>query len=652
MSRGAYRWLLLALVACSPPACSLFGDGEEARDAAATADAADRDAEAAAEEPGVPEGVESVGNLWLIRAQVPAFDRLKAGSRQLAHSHWRAARAADGVLYRQLGGELARVRRMLAGVLSGGERLPGGMRAGLESYSARFFANHGSLDSCSGSKFTPRFIPGQLAAAAQGAMEQGADIGLADLPDMDLGASRLQELEALMKLVRPWIFDRSFVPARPAPDAGVADEDAGLRAADLAPVIAPLRSSLALGEGAEQVWAGAVIEALEKRDPLAAAAVKLPDEPASGVRTIIGSVPVEGDPQGLESAFAGLVTVADRYAEKALIELGRRAVELDRSVAEEVGAPKTAGRVQSTKVHFAQALIATGWYGPILRDRDGCGFTPVVREPDGGGLIVLTNLAEAADRALAGPIARALGAEGEVAARRAKCGFRSRLAMIALREIVGRGTDGTEKRPLEFLQNRLGEYRLVVDELRADLTALYLVYSPEVRELGLIADDEYARTAYDEYVDRALAQLVPHPHGAALDRPQMQAVQIIVRSLIAKRAVVEERGETGLTLAVADYKEMRKAVGELLAAVRTIRHSGQGERAAELVKGMGGAPPAGWSESAKDSWRSAGLPAVVGFVYPPLEVRRQGRQRLADVEVGASESFLDAQISSIDEARK
>lgn len=645
MTRGIVPWLpaLLALVGCS-----FFGGDDGGSDGGPRADASvPKPAHRAGSE--IPPGVEAVGGLWLIEVEIPDFDKLAPESRLIAMYHARAARAGDAILYRQIGAELPRVRRLLLGVLRHDERVPGSIRDQLRRYAALFFANHGNRDARDGRKFVPRIIPGQLAAAANAALEQGADIGLGDVPDVDLGASKLEELEGLLALVRPWVFDRAVVQQVPSPDAGASGDKPSVPPADLKPLAVHLRSALELQQGAERERAGQLIAALEGGDGRSAASRGIAAAPGSAVRTLIGLVPDAADPREVSDPFGALVTVADPGPDSALRALELAARGLDRAVAEEVGAPKTVGRVDSVELHAVRAVAATGLYGPILPA--GGGFPgavadPVVRDPGGGALLLLTNVAEAVDRALGERVARAFTPGEEAAKRRGRWRGETRLALVALREIAGRGTDGTERRPREFLHNRLGEHRVVIDELRADLTALYLAFSPAARELGIVPDDECARALYDEYVSRALEQLVFLGPGAELEDPRMQAVQIAVRSLIQKGVVVEERKGGRLALRVADHAAMRTAVGELLAEVRGVRHAGNGLRAAELADGLGRTPPTGWPEAAQESWRRAGLPEAMGFVYPRLEAGDQGSARMADVEVRASESLLDAQISS------
>jgi hypothetical protein len=364
------------------------------------------------------------------------------------------------------------------------------------------------------------------------------------------------------------------------------------------------------------------------------------------VTTVIGKLSAEGDPRGIEIAYGALVTLAVPERDKQLAALRASALALDKKVAAEIGADKTTGRVEPRRVRIAEALAATGWYGPILPGANERFADPVVRDTGGDGVIVLINVADAVERVVGERIARAFGSGEEVAARRAEWGGRALAAFVALRETVGWGTDGTERRPREFLQNRLGDHRAPIAELRADLTALYLAFSEEVRAIGLVPDNQCARAVYDGYLSRTLEQLAFVDEGSPLARPQLQAAQITVQTLIAEHAVTEQREGGRVSLEIADYGKMREVIGELLAEVRAIRHGGQSERAAALIERLGRVPAPGWGRSAAVLWQRAELPGTLGFVYPVPVERTPG----GEVDLEASESFVDAQISSITEA--
>ena len=101
--------------------------------------------------------------------------------------------------------------------------------------------HHGPVVRATGERTRPRFIPGQLAAAAQAALRNGADLDLPEVKGKGLAATRVEELEMLLDLVRPSIFGAG--PEKKA-DAGVEDGAAEPAGDDLqAPQTEPLAAA-------------------------------------------------------------------------------------------------------------------------------------------------------------------------------------------------------------------------------------------------------------------------------------------------------------------------------------------------------------------------------------------------------------------------
>jgi hypothetical protein len=626
--------------------CSLCG-GEDAVDAGGqSADEVAAPEEPRAAEPAEPEGLEKLGSLWLVDAEIKGFDQLDLAAKLIALHHSRAAAAGDGILYGQVGEGLPRARRLLAGIMRNDKRIPASIRAKIAPFATRFFAFHGNVDPRTGDRLKARFIPGELAAAAQVAVEDGADIGLGDVPGTDLGASRLQELEVLMALVRPWIFQPGAPPS--GDDAGAGEGSPAAWSGEIKRVITHLEGALKMQRSAERERARQVIESLSPDG--AGRVVDLSEEaPTSGIATIIGFVAGADDERGADPAFGALVSVIDAEADEQLRALAAAAPAIDKRIAEEIGAQKTAGRIEPTRVRAVQAVAASGLFGPVLPER-GTGpavvVGPILHVSEETGYLLLTNLAAAADQVVGESIVRAFSADEQIANRRIEHRGRARLAMLALRETVGRGTDGTERRPRDFLRNRLGEHVEVMAELRADLTAIYAAFDGQLAQIGLVSDAEQAKAIVDEYLSAALERLAFVTPGSRLTDPRHQALQIAVGNLIEKGLVTVERGKGRLALRVPDYAALRSGVGELLATVRRIRNGGSKERAAELVEKHGGTPPSGWVETARRSWRDAGLPLTLGFVYPTLEPVVGVRGATSGVELMRADSFLEMQINA------
>lgn len=535
------------------------------------------------------DGVERLGGVWLIPVDVSFATALEAPVARAVAAELEAARAADDALFERLGPENLRIRRTVEEILRHGDALSGATRGRLERYLLALRVHHGTAPRAEGARtnaaglLRPEFIPGELASAAELAARSGAAFDVPRSPSL-LGADRVQEIEALMAAIRPAIFGR--------PDASEADAGAG--AAEIA--TAPHEK----------------IPALPKV------------EEAPGTCFLLGLGPAErgGEPRGL-------VGVPAKEEQRLLDAVSAKAAALDKIVrAQGGGKSVTEAAAKGRRTRAVRDIFAAGALGPLhgrgelWRMIDG----PLV-EVDAGGrgeVWLLTGAAAAFDGAVGRRIAGLYSRDEATARLRLEWRARTRLALLALREAAGRGTDGTETRPPGWIATHLGAHAELLAAMRADLAALYLALDPAAREIGIVASEECARALYEDYVGWAFESYgfgaPPQDLAAAA-----AARRAIARNLLAKGAI-EVTGGDGkpgewLRYGVTDLAAARRAVGELLAEVRRIRYVGDAVAAAAMIDTMRGSE-ARWQRDVEARYRTLDRPRAVGFLYPPLRAVR------------------------------
>jgi hypothetical protein len=192
------------------------GSGESGDGSTNRADASDTEA-AQPEDDKVDTSVskiEKVGPIDIVPVEVREFKKLSLSAKKRIYHHTLAALEGDAVYYHQLGPMNIVIKRVLDGIEEAGTKVPVQLRRKIEPYSKLFMIHHGNYDSATGEKILPIFIPGELAAATQIAINAGIDLGLDDFRGAELGANKLEQLEAFLAAIRPWIFDRDFAPTR------------------------------------------------------------------------------------------------------------------------------------------------------------------------------------------------------------------------------------------------------------------------------------------------------------------------------------------------------------------------------------------------------------------------------------------------------
>jgi hypothetical protein len=264
-----------------------------------------------------------------------------------------------------------------------------------------------------------------------------------------------------------------------------------------------------------------------------------------------------------------------------------------------------------------------------------------------GEVWLLTGAAAAFDRTVGTEIARAFSRDPATAALRMKWRARTRLALLALREAAGRGTDGTETRPPEWSAAHLGANAQVLAAMRADLAALHLAFDPTAQELGLVDGDECARALYEDYVGWAFES-----YGFGAPPADLEAAaaarRAIVRNLVASGAVEVTGGDAGggLRYRVADFAAARSGVARLLAEVRRIRFVGDAAAAAALIDTMRGSE-ARWQRDIEARYRGLVRPRAVGFSYPYLRAVRDADGSVQRLEIEAAGGYVLARLAAL-----
>jgi dipeptidyl-peptidase-3 len=139
-------------------------------------------------------------------------------------------------------------------------------------------------------------------------------------------------------------------------------------------------------------------------------------------------------------------------------------------------------------------------------------------------------------------------------------------------------------------QSFLKEYFSTLEEARADLMALWNVWDPKLKELGLITNqEEVAKAMYDSAAEVALIQLRRIPHGGTIEEDHERDRQLIAHYIADKvPGSIEQFKRDGKTyVRVADYEKMRQGVGMLLAELMRIKAEGDYEAIKALVDKYG-----------------------------------------------------------------
>jgi dipeptidyl-peptidase-3 len=163
----------------------------------------------------------------------------------------------------------------------------------------------------------------------------------------------------------------------------------------------------------------------------------------------------------------------------------------------------------------------------------------------------------------------------EEIARAEKYGPGAEELMTAMHEVIGHGSGKLNPKLTQPPGSYLKEYYSTLEEARADLVALWNVFDPKLKELGLVTSDETGRAMYDAAARVMLTQLARIPQGDTIEEDHQRDRQLIARYIMAKTGAIVLESRNGKTFAtVKDYKKMHEGVGMLLAELMRIKAEG------------------------------------------------------------------------------
>ncbi len=214
----------------------------------------------------------------------------------------------------------------------------------------------------------------------------------------------------------------------------------------------------------------------------------------------------------------------------------------------------------------------------------------------------------------------------------------------ALHEVIGHAS-GQINPGVGTPSETLKTYRSTMEEGRADLLALYYVYSPKIQELGLVDDwKAVGKASYDGYIRNGMmTQLIRLNLGDDVEQAHMRNRKWVSEWVYEKGIadnVIEKVSKDGKSyFNINDYDKLRVLFGELLRETQRIKSEGDYNAAEELVEGYGvKVDQELHAEILKRNNKFKGA-AYSGFVNPELVPVYDQNNKLIDVRVNYVNSF-------------
>ncbi len=529
--------------------------------------------------------VDRVGNTGFVQIHAESFRALTPQEKQLAYWLTEAAIAIDPIIYDQLSWFGLRQKRLLEEIVSHPQGIDPAAMTKITDYAKLFWGNRGNHNDLTAQKFLPEFTFDDLQKAALQAQKNGAFqssyADLSPLPDAEALQKELGELKQSL-------FDQDFEPMTTAksPQGGKdliqsssnTFYGPGVTLADLKDFKAkyPLNSRVVKGPDGtlkEEVYRagmpggsvppglyanflGRANEYLAKAqavaDPAQAAVIaaliryyqtgeyddlikfdSLWVQNNAKVDFANNFIEIYRDANGMKASSQAFVSVTDKSLTTKMEKLAQNAQYFEQKAPWDAKYKKTSFTPPTVKA--IETIVETGDFG-VATIGDNLPNENEIHEKYGTKNFLFTGSSRALTAAAGHKPIEEFGANETVIQRDIKYGQQANELMTALHEVIGHGSGKLSARLKNGSEPYLKEYYSTMEEARADLSALWNVWDPKLKELGLIDgnQDEVAKAMYDSAALVVLTQLRRIPRGDTIEEDHERDRALIANYIMDK----------------------------------------------------------------------------------------------------------------------
>lgn len=192
----------------------------------------------------------------------------------------------------------------------------------------------------------------------------------------------------------------------------------------------------------------------------------------------------------------------------------------------------------------------------------------------------------------------------------------------------------------------LMQYQSVIEEARADLYALYFMYHPKIRELGLLPHQDAARAAYMAYIRTSLfTQLVRVEYGKPIEEAHMRNRALIARWCFEQgkdKGIIRQYSKGGKTyFLIQDFASLQQLFGILLAEIQRIKSEGDFPAAQNLVETYGVQVDRLLHAEVLERYKKLNLAPYSGFLNPTYKPIVTEDGKIKDIQIFYNEKYTE-----------
>lgn len=611
--------------------------------------------------------VERVGTTAFIQIEAESFKALPPKQQALAYWLTQASIAIDPIIYDQLGRFSLRQKRVLEAVVAHKDKVDAAVYTKVAEYTKLFWANKGNHNEATAQKFLPEFTAEELKKALDQA-------GRKDL---------VADVDALNQAFFDAAFEPTIITKSPKGGEDVIQASSnnfysGVTLAELKnfPERYRLNSRVVKENGkiSEQVYrvGGLYSEYLKKANECLTHAKEYA-EPAQA--KVIGDliryyttgdykdflqfdidwvqnnatvdfanafIEIYRDARGAKGTSQSFVSITDQKLSDAMLKIAESAQYFENLAPWDAKYKK-----QGVKAPVAKAVETIAETGDfhVTTIGDNLPNENQVHEKYGSKSFLFSGTVRALNEAAGyGSLEEFAGTPEEIALGK-KYGNEAGDLMTAMHEVIGHGSGKLNPKLTHDAAFYLKEYFSTLEEARADLMALWNIFDPKLKELGLVSSDEIGRAMYNNAARTMLVQLRGIPKGETIEEDHQRDRQLIARYIMDKTGAIameERNGKTYVT--VKDYKKMREGVGMLLAELMRIKAEGDYEAIKGLIDKYGVHFDPKLRDQVVTRYKALNLPTYWAGINSELTAQFDGKGAVTKVEISYPRDYVKQQL--------
>ncbi len=300
-----------------------------------------------------------------------------------------------------------------------------------------------------------------------------------------------------------------------------------------------------------------------------------------------GFIEIYRDARGAKGSSQSFVTITDKLVTTAMKTLADNAAYFEEKAPWDAKYKRQSFKLPVVKA--VETLIETGDFS-VTTIGDNLPNENEIHEKYGSKNFLFMGSKRALEETSGKAAIAEFAADPAEIERADKYGTEASDLLVAMHEVIGHGSGKLSDRVSAGAQTYLKEYFSTLEEGRADLMALWNVWDPKLKELGLISNqEEVAKAMYDSAALVALQQLRRIPRGDTIeeDHERDPPIDRPLHRGQSSRSIEQFTRDGKNYVRVSDYQKMRQGVGMLLAELMRIKAEGDYDAIKALVDKYG-----------------------------------------------------------------